>query len=180
MPTPAQIEASRISAVRHGLLAQSVLIGGEDPALFRASVDDLVRRYCPADNVELAYVEQIAASAWRLRRAERIEAAVLNRQLGIPVDDPILDRLASATPDLETHRRHQERLARAQQRAVNALFKLRKQCPFTEPAPLPALPAPAPPKQTNEPKPKPIPSPTYSPYPANYFRPIDDLLGRTG
>ncbi len=164
MRTPAQIEASRrngaqsrgpvtpqgkavssLNATRHGLLARSVLLGGEDPALFRSLLEDLVRRYRPADNVELGYVEQIAAASWRLRRAELLETAVLNRRIRVPIDDPMLARLAEHTRDLELLHRHQERLARAGQRAVNALLRLRKHCPLPDPDPGPVpVPAPAP------------------------------------
>jgi hypothetical protein len=100
-------------------------MAGEDPAEFRSLLQDFVRRLQPADNAELAYVEQMVSALWRLRRAEAIEVAILNQIVGAPVRDPRLAALAAAAPDLERIRRYQQRLLRDHYRAAKALAELR-------------------------------------------------------
>jgi hypothetical protein len=129
---PATPQGKAIAArnsTRHGLHSKSVLIAGEDPALYQSLLEDLIARYQPADTQELIYVEQMAAALWRQQRTERIEVALLNRLLCAGQDDPESARLAAFNMDLETLHRHQERLNRAHHRAANALLRLRKNHP---------------------------------------------------
>jgi hypothetical protein len=142
---------ARLNSTRHGLLSQSVVMTGEDPAEFHALLQDFVRRLLPADNAELAYVEQMVSALWRLRRAEAIEVAILNQIVGAPVDDPRLAALAAATPDLERLRRYQQRLLRDHRRAAKDLADLRATSAAATPDP-PSDPLP------NEPEPAPPPS----------------------
>ncbi len=67
--------ASR-NATKHGLTARDVVIFGEDADAFEALRDGFVARFAPADDVEAFLVERIAACAWRLRRAVRVESEI--------------------------------------------------------------------------------------------------------
>lgn len=66
------------NATRHGLLSRSVLLNDEDPAEF----DDFERRFRralrPVGGLEQMLAARVIASAWRLRRFERVEALMLD------------------------------------------------------------------------------------------------------
>jgi hypothetical protein len=62
--------------MKHGLSARNVVMQGEDPAEFDALRDAFYAHYQPADPVAENLVEQVAASAWRLRRVPEIEAGI--------------------------------------------------------------------------------------------------------
>src|SRR3954471_18877937 len=65
------------NAIRHGLLAASVLVGDECRHNFKSVLDLLVHRFQPADGVELSMIEELAASTWRLRRVWAMESEML-------------------------------------------------------------------------------------------------------
>ncbi len=64
---------------RHGLAGKQIVIPGEDPAEYDALRSDLYDSYEPVNGAEMLLVDQIAASAWRLQRAQKMEAASLTR-----------------------------------------------------------------------------------------------------
>lgn len=68
--------ASR-NAVKHGLLASTTLLPDEDPAELEAFAEGLLDDLQPQGAAEELLVERIVSSAWRLRRAGRIETGVL-------------------------------------------------------------------------------------------------------
>jgi hypothetical protein len=68
--------ASR-NATKHSLTSKQVVIPGEDPAEYETHRGDLVAALKPANALESELVEELAASSWRLKRAHRIETAVL-------------------------------------------------------------------------------------------------------
>ncbi len=67
--------ASR-NAVSHGLRAQQIVIAGESQGEYNDFREVLVARMLPADPLEELLVDRIAASFWRLRRSEIIEARI--------------------------------------------------------------------------------------------------------
>ncbi|MDE2229235.1 MAG: hypothetical protein KGL11_09375 [Alphaproteobacteria bacterium] len=109
------------NALRHGLTAEHVVLfdeAGDDFAAFHA---ELRATYRPGDAVEEELVERIVVCAWRLRRAARVEAALLKRatdacrQEWEPRD---LSRVcAYALNDLAALSRHESGLDRALRRA---------------------------------------------------------------
>jgi hypothetical protein len=97
MATTAQIEANRRNAQRstgprteagrlvasrnalkHGLTARQLILFDETEADFAAFHGEMVEALAPGDALEAALAERIILCAWRLRRAERAEAARLN------------------------------------------------------------------------------------------------------
>jgi hypothetical protein len=67
--------ASR-NAVKHGLLAEQVVIHGEDPAEFDLYREGMIAELAPEGAVEMMLAERAVSLAWRLRRAERLQSAV--------------------------------------------------------------------------------------------------------
>ncbi len=77
--TPEGIESSKFNATRHGLAGKQVVTKGENPAEYDELHRQLVRDHSPATEQEAMLVEEIAQNWWRLQRARRTEAAVLNK-----------------------------------------------------------------------------------------------------
>jgi hypothetical protein len=67
--------ASR-NAVKHGLLAEQVVIHGEDPIEFDLYREGMLAELDPRGTVEAMLAERAVSLAWRLRRAERLQSAV--------------------------------------------------------------------------------------------------------
>ncbi|MEN6338009.1 MAG: hypothetical protein ABFE01_27455 [Phycisphaerales bacterium] len=64
------------NAVKHGLLAEQVVIHGEDPAEFDLYREGMLAELAPEGAVEMMLAERAVSLAWRLRRAERLQSAV--------------------------------------------------------------------------------------------------------
>jgi len=64
------------NAVKHGLLAEQVVIHGEDPAEFDLYREGMLEELAPEGVVETILAERAVSLAWRLRRAERLQSAV--------------------------------------------------------------------------------------------------------
>src|SRR6266566_7794399 len=92
MASPKQIEANRrnakqstgprtstgktkvaMNAVKHGLLAQQVVLPNEDEEEFAEFTFRLAHELLPVGELEDLLVGMIAACAWRLRRLQRVE-----------------------------------------------------------------------------------------------------------
>lgn len=100
MASPAQIAANRRNAakstgprttdgkavaarnaLRHGLTAEQVVLFDEAAENFAAFHAELRATYAPADAIEEELVERIVVCAWRLRRAARAEAGLVERAM---------------------------------------------------------------------------------------------------
>jgi hypothetical protein len=68
--------AASQNAVKHGLLAEQVVIHGEDPAEFDLYREGMLAELAPEGVVEAMLAERAVSLAWRLRRAERLQSAV--------------------------------------------------------------------------------------------------------
>ena len=91
------------NAVQHGLLAQDVVIQGEDPGQFELYRDGMLAELAPAGVMESMLAERIVSLSWRLRRAERLQVAafekVEEKSEPLPVMSPedaewLLERIA--------------------------------------------------------------------------------------
>ena len=76
--TEAGKATSAANAVSHGLTAERVVIFDEKAAEFEAFRDEMLAALAPADTVEELFAARIVLCSWRLRRAARIEAALLD------------------------------------------------------------------------------------------------------
>jgi hypothetical protein len=77
--TPEGKAAVAQNAVRHGLLAQEVVIKGEDPGEFEFYRDQMLEELAPVGQMESMLAQRIVGLAWRLRRAERLQAAAFDK-----------------------------------------------------------------------------------------------------
>ncbi|HSV98536.1 MAG TPA: hypothetical protein VLI39_00075, partial [Sedimentisphaerales bacterium] len=60
------------NAVKHGLLAEQVVIRGEDAAQFDLYREGMLADLAPVGEIETMLAERAVSLAWRLRRAERL------------------------------------------------------------------------------------------------------------
>ncbi len=67
------------NAVKHGLLAKEVVIKGEDPGEFEFYREQMLAELAPAGQMESLLAHRIVGLAWRLRRAERLQAAAFDK-----------------------------------------------------------------------------------------------------
>ena len=76
--TAAGKAASCRNALVHGLVAESLMLEGEDPDQFAALQHQLHTEFAPEGTVERERVEQIARLMWRARRIPQFEAALFS------------------------------------------------------------------------------------------------------
>jgi len=74
--TPEGKATASQNAVKHGLLAEQVVIKGEDPAEFESYREGMLAELAPVGAVEEMLAERAVSLSWRLRRAERLQSAV--------------------------------------------------------------------------------------------------------
>jgi hypothetical protein len=75
-------ERSSQNALKHGLRAQKfVVVGDEDPREFAALEAALLSELAPQGALQSLLAARIARAAWRLERAERIEAGLFGHHL---------------------------------------------------------------------------------------------------
>lgn len=116
------------NALRHGLTAGRTLCFDETEAAFTAFAEGLRAALAPADPVEVRLVEHIVLCAWRLRRAERIDAALLNgfESLALRFSAADVPRmLAAAMREMNALSRHEASLDRAFYQAYSMLERRR-------------------------------------------------------
>jgi hypothetical protein len=94
--TPEGKRRSSRNATRHGLLAQYVVVPGEDAAAFQSLVDSHIAKFGAADDSECDLIEEMAAANWRQRRLWAIEAALFKEATEAQPPGSHLARLAAA------------------------------------------------------------------------------------
>ena len=106
--TPEGKARSARNALKHGLRAEKyAVLPQEDAAAFRALEAALVAELAPDDALQRILVGRIAAAAWRLERAERLEAEVFEvRGYGGAGLGVTLIRDGNATRSIETLMRY--------------------------------------------------------------------------
>ena len=76
--TPEGKRISAMNAVRHGLLAETVLLSNESREDFEALLAAYKEKFQPRDEVEADLVEEMVVAKWRQRRLWSIEAAAID------------------------------------------------------------------------------------------------------
>ena len=71
---------SSLNALRHGLLAENLILQSESRPCFDDLVAQHTARFAPADGVEFAMIEEMVAANWRMRRAWGIENRLIDRK----------------------------------------------------------------------------------------------------
>jgi hypothetical protein len=103
------------NSLRHGLTAKQAVIPGEDQAEFDQLHDDLIADRKPAGELEFQLVAEVAACMWRLARARRHEAKVL---------EVTIDLYGSNAPKLELVIRYIASIERQLHRTIARLERL--------------------------------------------------------
>src|SRR5262249_59767536 len=75
--TTAGKQRVRMNAIQHGLLAQDVLLPGEDVAAYNDLAQRVRAERGAAGAEEEALVDRMIACLWRLRRVARVETGIL-------------------------------------------------------------------------------------------------------
>lgn len=73
-------DRSSHNATKHGIFSDSILLQPENRDAWSRLSEDLVTRFRPADNVELAVIHDMAVTQWRKERALNIETAILDME----------------------------------------------------------------------------------------------------
>ncbi len=141
--TPEGRAAVSLNALRHGLASQTAVLPNENPEEFRELRDAFFDEYHPAGPTETLLVEQMAISAWRLRRLRALETGLFNVRISDLRDDdhdPPLDPRArafvydtSGSRSIETLSRYETRIERSFYRALHELQRLRDTPPAPDP-----------------------------------------------
>ena len=69
---------SRRNSWKHGLTAETLIIGGEEEARFKELRSELMQQHDPQSALEAELVERLVGILWRLRRVPFFEAAILD------------------------------------------------------------------------------------------------------
>ena len=122
--TPEGIANAKHNATRHGLTGKQVVIKGEDPAQYDALRQQLVHDYSPSSEREAMLVEDISQNYWRLQRARRIEAQVIDKfgETAIIFDPEAIRAFRNVTRYVNSI----ERSWRSSTRLLDALQKARR------------------------------------------------------
>lgn len=136
-------ERSARNAVRHGLLANNIVITGENAEHFQTLLEAYLLRFQPVDSVETSLVQQMAAADWRQQRAWAIETAIMNEKIAASSSTNPLTRMTDAFallatgPELPLMHRYESRQSRLYYRALHNLQLLRRADRSLDPDPEP-------------------------------------------
>jgi hypothetical protein len=153
MATPAQILANRDNAqrgtgpktlegkqtasrnaTRHGLTGTQIVMPGEDATAYEDLRQGLHESYRPKGEAELILVDQIAANAWRLMRAQRVETAFFAK-LTDGAKDPdaaLAEAFLEKPKELARMHRYVAAAQNAYYKAITQLTRLQKERAATE------------------------------------------------
>jgi hypothetical protein len=130
--TPEGKAISSRNALRHGLLADIVVLSNEDAKTFEGVFHMLIERFSPVDDVELSAIEEMASAHWRLRRVMSMERAILEAAILKTPDEGAAEQLAAGFSDPATQttltllQRYEARFQNMYNRALRSLALLRK------------------------------------------------------
>ena len=95
--TPEGKAVAAQNAVRHGLLAKEVVVKGEDPGEFEFYRQQMLEELAPVGLMEEMLAQRIVGLSWRLRRAERLQAAAFDKieDQHEPPEPPLPSEVAS-------------------------------------------------------------------------------------
>jgi hypothetical protein len=139
--TPEGKERSARNALRHGILSQTVVLEEESSDAFRAALAAYVGRFHPVDDVDLAFIEEMATAFWRQRRCWGIEARMMQDAVAAATAADPLGRFAqafsalAASPQLGLMHRYETRLHMMFQRALTNFLLVRDAAIPNEPSP---------------------------------------------
>ena len=125
---------SRCNAIRHGLTAETVIVGIEDPQDYESFEATIIADYDPTTAVERELVLRLASVLWRLRRATGIETALF--QSGVKPPTQFQSKMTSGTiADTSPHTLLNNRIGQSNshsaQRRIAESFLCLNETPFS-------------------------------------------------
>ena len=78
---PQGIQTSSMNALRHGLMAKTLVLANESQTKFDHLMQSYVDRFQPADEVEMGLVNQMVAARWRQQRLWMIQTAAIDLEM---------------------------------------------------------------------------------------------------
>jgi hypothetical protein len=132
--TPEGKKAASRNATRHGLTSTQIVIPGEDAPAYEQLRQGLHDTHRPIGEAERILVDQIAANAWRLMRAQRVETAFLAKLVegAADPDEAIADAFLEKPKELARMSRYVAAAQNAYYKAMAQLSKLRKERSIAE------------------------------------------------
>jgi hypothetical protein len=127
-------QAASRNATRHGLTGTQIVMPGEDASAYEELRQGLHESYRPAGEAELILVDQIAANAWRLMRAQRVETAFFAK-LTDGAKDPdaaLAEAFLEKPKELARMHRYVAAAQNAYYKAITQLTRLQKERAATE------------------------------------------------
>jgi hypothetical protein len=121
-------QAASRNATRHGLTGTQIVIPGEDAGAYEDLRKGLHESHQPANEAERILVDQIAANAWRLLRAQPVETAFFAK-LTEGAEDPaaaIAEAFLEKPKELARMHRYVAAAQSAYYKAIAQLSKLQK------------------------------------------------------
>lgn len=158
--TPEGKAISSRNAMRHGLLANTILLSNEGGENFKGLFQMNVDKFSPVDDVEMSMIEEMCAAYWRLRRTWAMETSIIESGLASQPPGAPIEQTAGAFCDAAENRhlallhRYETRLHTMYQRALKNLILIRKATTSTAPAPAEYTEGPEPPAQPETPAPQ--------------------------
>src|ERR1019366_4518018 len=92
------------NALRHGLLADIVVVGPETRSGFKDTLKEHLLRFRPADPIEHGVIEEMTAGCWRMRRAWCLETEFMENCWDGPDPANTLAPLVGALKDPDNTR----------------------------------------------------------------------------
>ena len=126
------------NAIKHGILANAILIDGESRASFLELIASLEEEYQPSTPTQHALVAKIASAQWRSLRLLAVESAgiihEMRQQSGSAAAENMPTRAMLALRSLAGNSRHYElmsryehRIDRQQHRSIEVLARLKEE-----------------------------------------------------
>ena len=162
--SPQGIQNSAMNALRHGLTSQTLVLANESPSKFAELLQMYIEKFQPQDGVEMNLVDEMVAARWRQQRGWVIQTASIDLQMenqDVEVrSEPgrlaqAFTAMANQEKLLELLMRYETSFSRMHDRAMKALYRLRKEKDLRN--------DPEPQDFRNDPKPAPQPPPNRPP-----------------
>ena len=120
--------ASRFNALKHGMDAASIIIPGEDPAVYDSLVAQYLHEYRPQSASESFHVDTMIRADWQKRRLETVEADLFRTIMTESPDNSLAAVLLAESPASKLLLRIQRQIAafeRTWHRANTELLRAR-------------------------------------------------------
>jgi len=129
---PKDTSLSRLNALKHGILSKEVLLKNEKKKDLEELAKRLRQELAPQGELEIILVDRIISSIWRLKRALKVESALMSYEYedglhdwnGKPRDERLACKDMLVGKDNEMVLRYETTIERQIYRALHELIRL--------------------------------------------------------